>query len=113
MRYLGATIEQAAALFGWGALVDFSRHLPFDCATNRARNKELLDFASDLKRNAILADVVDALTGLAYMLSKISGGKPKKPGPYPRPWKTGNTQVIGSNPIPISEFDAWYYGGDD
>lgn len=112
MRYLGATFEQAAIFYGWGELIKFSHHLPIDSAVHRAANSELSEFASDLKRSAILADVVDGLTGIAYMLSKMSGGKPKKPEPYPRPWATTNKQVIGSKPIPISEFESWYYGGD-
>lgn len=109
MRYLGATIEQAANFFGWGEIKKFSQHLPIDSATRRAKNSELYDFASDLKRNAILADIVDALTGLAYALAKMSGGRPEKPKPYPRPWKPSNVQTIGAGAIPISEFDSWYY----
>jgi hypothetical protein len=33
----------------------------------------------------LLADVVDALASIAYMLGRLGGGKPKQPKPVPRP----------------------------
>lgn len=106
------TFEQAAFSFGWGELINFSYHLPYDSATYRALKLDEYRFASGLQSNAILADVYDAIAALAHMFAKVHGGKGAKPEPYPRPWTSGNAQKIGSDPIPISEFNQWYYGGE-
>ena len=103
------TFEQAAFSFGWGELVNFSKHLPFDSATNRALNPEEYKFSTGLQRSAILADIYDALNAFRFMFAKKGSKQPK---PYPRPWASGNAKKIGSDPIPISDFKKWYYGGD-
>lgn len=105
-------MEQAAFSFGWGELIKFSQHLPADSATHRKLYTDYRKFASDIQRNALLADIFDAITGFAWMYSKRNGGKAQKPKPYPRPWQVSEEKHIGSKPIPISEFDKWYYGGD-
>lgn len=106
------TFEQAADSFGWGELVNFSNHLPIDSATCRALKPEESKFASDLQRNAILADLFDAVSAFSAMFAKAHGGKGELPKPYPRPWTKSGAQKIGSKPIPISEFNKWYYGGE-
>ena len=112
MTLLGMSLEQAAFSFGWGNLLIFSRHLPEDSAVSRAMNVERARFASDLQRSAILADIFDAVMLLSYSFAKVhSKTAPKKPQPYKRPWGS-EAKKIGSDPIPISEFDSWYYGGD-
>ena len=112
MTLLGMPLEQAAASLGWGNLMDFERHLPHESATFRALHGDAYAFSCDLKRAAMLADAIDVLNGIAYMYSKAHNGKPRKPRPYPRPWEPGDEQRIGADPIPISEFNRWYYGGD-
>lgn len=103
------TFEQAAISFGWGELVNFSNHLPFGSATFRALKPDEYNFSTDLQRSAILADIFDAISALIHAFSKKGSKKPK---PYPRPWTNDGEQRIGSDPIPISEFNTWYYGGD-
>ena len=104
------TFEQAAVSFGWGELVNFSNHLPIESATMRAMKPEEYKFSTGLQRNAILADIFDAVAYFMFMFGKKSNKRPK---PYPRPWaKGGEVKKIGSDPIPIAEFDKWYYGGD-
>ena len=112
MTILGMTFEQAASSFGWVELVNFSKHLPIDSASQRAIKQDESKFAGDLQRAALLADIFDAINGLSYMFAKAYGGKPKKPKPYPRPWADDGSQRIGSDPIPVSQFNSWYYGGD-
>ena len=112
MTLLGMTFEQAAFSFGWGELVNFSGHLPTDSATYRAVNPNENKFSTGLQRNAILADICDAIRVFAFMFAKVHGGKGKKPKPYPRPWANDDAQKIGSSPIPISQFNEWYYGGE-
>ena len=109
---MGKTFEQAAFSFGWGELLNFSLHLPIDSATRRAYKPDEYRFSTDLQRNALLADLYDAIARFAFMYGKRNGGKGKKPKPYPRPWQSDDTQKIGSDPIAISKFDEWYYGGE-
>ena len=112
MSILGMTFEQAAFSFGWGELINFSQHLPIDSATYRAQKPDEYKFSTDLQQSALLADLFDAMAMFAYMFAKSKGGKGNKPKPYPRPWDSGDAQKIGSKPIPISDFDEWYYGGE-
>jgi hypothetical protein len=99
------TFEQAASSFGWGELVNFSRHLPLSSATHRALNSDEYRFSTDLQRNEILADIYD-------VLATVFCKEGENPMLFPRPWDTGRSQRIGSDPIPISEFNKWYYGGE-
>lgn len=103
------TFEQAAFSFGWGELVNFSKHLPLNSATYRALKPDEYKFSADLQRSALLADIFDLIGVFIHMFAKKGSEKPK---PYPRPWVKGNVQKIGSDPIPISEFNKWYYGGE-
>lgn len=112
MTLLGMPFDRAAYSFGWGNLLAFVHHLPPTSAVYREKYGDASDFASDLKQNMILADVFDAVQFLSYSFAKAHGGKGKKPKPYPRPWTDDGAQHIGSKPIPISEFNDWYYGGD-
>lgn len=112
MTILGMTFEQAAFSFGWVELVNFSNHLPYGSATYRALHPDEYRFSTDLQRSAILADISDELMAFMYAYSTRNGGKPKRPRPYPRPWADDGSQRIGKDPIPISEFNNWYYGGD-
>lgn len=111
MTLLGMPFEKAAYSFGWGNLRDFAGNLPQASATYRAINSDMARFGSPIKQSAILADVYDAVTALAYMFAKAHGGKGQKPKPYPRPGDK-DTQRLGSDPIPISKFNEWYYGGE-
>lgn len=114
MAILGMTFEQAADSFGWGEMVNFSRHLPDTSATYRARHDDAARFASDLQHSAILADIYDAIATVAWILNKQGGGHAKKPKPYQRPWLDDGTDSkhFGCDPIPIADFKKWYYGGE-
>lgn len=112
MTLLGMPFEFAARSFGWGNLVSFVRHLPSDSAVYRSEYPDAMRFASDLKQSAILADIFDAIAAFNYTFAKAHGGKGHKPKPYKRPWVSDDAQHIGSEPIPISEFNKWYYGGE-
>ena len=108
LAILGMTLEQAAFSFGWGELINFSNHLPPDSAISRALRPEAYSFSSDLQHSELLASLFDAVQLFAWMFSK----KGKRPKPYPRPWDASDDQKFGSDPIPISEFNKWYYGGE-
>lgn len=110
--YLGMTFERAVESFGWGEVINFSRNLPIGSMTVRSKNKEIIEFASDLKRNAILADLYDLVSAFLYTFARAHGSKSGRPKPYKRPWLSPDEQHIGKGAIPISEFNEWYYGGE-
>lgn len=112
MAILGLPFECAASRYGWGNLITFVRHLPPESAVYRAKYPDAAAFASSLKRNAILADLFDAVAAFNYTFARAHGGKGKQPKPYDRPWADDGARHVGSDPIPISEFNSWYYGGD-
>lgn len=107
---LGMPFELAAVSFGWGNLRDFSRNLPQTSATWRAQHKDEAWFISPLQIAEMLADLNDAVIAFAYVFAKNAKGQ--KPPTYPRPWAKNDGDSIGSDPIPISEFNDWYYGGE-
>lgn len=115
LAILGMTFEQAADTFGWAELINFMRHLPESSATYRAMNEDAYRFASDLQESAILADIYDAISTFAYMFNRANGGHAKKPNPYKRPWLADDSseQHFGKDPIPIADFNSWYYGGEN
>lgn len=92
------------------------RHVAPDSATKRALQPELADFASSVRQSAILADIYDAIERLNFTIrSKFRNEgeiPPRMPKPYPRPGQKEETLNIGSDPIPIADFNEWYYGGD-
>ena len=111
MTLLGMPFEKAAYSFGWGNMRDFARNLPQTSATYRALHEKESEFLSPLKHAAMIADVYDAISGFSHMFAKAHGGKGQRPDPYPRPWaKKGES--FGSDPIPIADFNDWYYGGE-
>ena len=112
MTLLGMPFEKAAYSFGWGNLRDFASNLPTTSATYRALNKDIADYGNPIKQSGMIADLYDALTAFAYTFAKAHGGKGQKPKPYPRPTKADEENKFGKDPIPISEFNDWYYGGD-
>ena len=111
MTLLGLTFEQAAYSLGWGNLRDFANNLPLTSATYRALHRESVEFGNPIRQSAMLADIYDLVSNFSFMFAKAHGGKGQRPKPYPRPG-SDNGESIGSDPIPISEFNEWYYGGE-
>ena len=111
MTLLGVPFERAAAVFGWGNLYDFAKNLPQDSATFRALHGDESKFAEQVNQAAIMANLFDAVMMFAHIFAKAHGYKGKPPDKYPRPW-ANDKQKLGSDPIPVSEFDKWYYGGE-
>lgn len=105
-------LECAVRAFGWGEIANFERHLPMDSAVVRKKHQDAYAFGSGLKQSAILADIYDELAALLYSFSKVHNGHPTRPKPYSRPWVNNGSKHIGSKPIPIKDFNEWYYGGD-
>lgn len=98
---------------GWRSVCVWSRHIARDCASHtwRALNDKRADFANDAQQSEILASIYDAIAAQsALMVSHFSRKAYKRPKPYPRPYRSGITRTYGRGPIPICEFDSWYYG---
>lgn len=64
----------------------------------------------------MLADIFDAIERLNFLIRikfrNEGEPPPRSPKPYPRPGQKEETLNIGSDPIPIADFNEWYYGGD-
>ena len=109
---LGMPFELAAVSFGWGNLRDFSRNLPQTSATWRTLHQDESWFITPMQVSEMLASLHDAVMAFAYAFSKAYGATGQKPPEFPRPWTKNDGESIGSEPIPISEFNDWYYGGE-
>ena len=95
----------------YGALRHFLQYLPRTSAFSREIQppSEAELWAEGNATAALLADLIDAVNSVgASLMAKGSGRKPRAVKPYPRPWETKGTQHIGKDPIPVSEFDAWW-----
>lgn len=54
----------------------------------------------------LLATVIDVLELANWQrIGKKTAPKPKR---FPRPWEKAQGQKLGRDPIPVSEFDAWW-----
>lgn len=95
----------------WGALLHFVCHLPRTSALSR----ELLPL-SEAERwtdgtlvAPMLADLIDVVNAAAAVLAaKGTGHQPRRPRPYRRPWATGGETRIGSEAVPVADFEAWW-----
>lgn len=112
---LGVPWHAAPSVYGWAELVNFARHLPEDSATWRALEPEASAWASRVGIVTALAAVYDAVMGTQHILATrwaAEGYKPKPPKPFPLPWRKGRADErhFGRDPIPVADFEAWYYG---
>lgn len=74
-------------------------------------NPDISAWASTLKTNAILADIIDMLATINANLMAIGSGKAaKRPKPYPRPGKKPHDEErhFGSGALPPDELRAWF-----
>lgn len=107
------TLADLGGALPWGALRSLVGHMDHTWALWRELNPKQAETAAWLDGSLVaplLADVFDAVRSLeATVAAKGSGRKPRRPKPYPRPWlRDAETQHVGKDPIPISEFDAWW-----
>ena len=107
-RYL---LRDVGTLMPEGALLAFVRHLPPDSALRREMDPDTAWLTGE-PTPMLLAAIYDQLSWLQYTIVKANGGKPMKPRPLKRPGVRDSVQKVGKSPIPISDFDEWYYGGD-
>lgn len=105
-------LTDVGGALSWGALLHFVSYLPRTSALSQEMRP--LDDTERWMRGegtaAILADIFDAIRVLdVEVMAKGSRRKPRQPKPYPRPWAKGKGEKhIGSDPIPIAQFDSWW-----
>ena len=108
MSRLGLTLSQAH-LIGWRNVADFVRHLDQGSAVWRALYKKEAAYGSPYHIALMLADLFDLLN-----TSRGDGRKARwRPKHYPRPGKDEDSKRIGRGAIAVSDFNDWYYGGND
>ena len=113
MRTIGVPLARCD-LIGWQNAITLARQLLSDTGsyTFKAKHPELGQFATTLQTNAMLADIYDLIAAFATMYKAVhSKSRPHDPQRYPRPW-IEDSEKIGKDPIPVRDFDAWYYGGE-
>lgn len=106
------TIDDLGGALSWGALRHFLLYIPRTSATSRevrpTTDEEL--WANGNVTAAILADIYDALAQLNNnVMAKGTRRAARQAKPYRRPWaKPDNERQFGRDPIPVSEFEAWW-----
>lgn len=83
-------------------------------SASHPEDKQSIAWADGSAACALIAELIDTVRASALALGyKGTGKRPPKLNPYPRPWrKDGETQHFGRDPIPVGDFNEWYYGGD-
>lgn len=108
-------LRDVGRALSWGALLHFVEHVPRTSALSRelVPRTDTESWADGEATAAILADIFDLLA-MMRAESAVKGTKhaPRKAKPYPRPWaKAKGERHVGSDPIPISEFESWWSNG--
>lgn len=111
MRATALTLDDLGGRLSERALLSFASHLPMESALAA----EFDDMAGWSRTEQLLARLVEAVEILDWRYACVhskKGRRPKRPRPIPRPGVGGDERRIGKDPIPISDFDDWYYGGE-
>ena len=98
----GYNLDDLGAALPWTALYSFILHLPPASAYIRETHPDEAAWVLGWKNATILADLWD-LTAACHTKKGI------QPPEYPRPGaKNEYKRRFGADPIPISDFDAWW-----
>jgi hypothetical protein len=111
MTMTGRTLQEYLDMGGPGmvALVHFAKCLGPGSMTKGKEHEGMGEWGQRFMTNALLADLYDAIQGLAWTTAaKGSKKRPKKPKPYPRPWLKAKKQKFGKDPVPLSKFWDWW-----
>ncbi|MBQ9002187.1 MAG: hypothetical protein IJ087_10070 [Eggerthellaceae bacterium] len=98
------------------SLIRFVKGLGPDSSYFKAAHPESAETAAWVDGSvacALIADMIDVMragfTNLAY---KNTGKRMPRIEPYERPWAKRRSSRYGRKPIPITNFNKWYYGGE-
>lgn len=98
------------------SLIRFVRGLGPDSAFYRAMHPDdaaTIGWLDGTAACALIAELIDTVRASANALAyKGTGKRPPKLEPYERPWRKNRQRRYGREPIPIRDFNTWYYGGD-
>ncbi len=115
MTRAGATLDMVPAQISWTALRSFVTHLDQESAVYAELNPEGAAWARCAGVKTLLADLYDLIAAFRWEFCAANTparkAKPQKPRPYQRPGAKDDRVRVGSDPIPISEFDDWWEGG--
>lgn len=113
MTRAGATLDDIGVRIPWRAFAHFVGHLDASSAYVREISPDDAPWLGTERVQSMLADVIDLLNAIDWhLVSANSKRRPRKPKPYPRPWRKDEGTTIGRDPIPIKDFDRWWSGGD-
>ena len=101
MTRLGCTLDALGGGLTWPALFSFIRHLPPVNAITRETDPDICAWLAGERTASLIADLID----VTIAAHTPEGKTPKR---VKRPTDTDNTQRFGADPIPISEFQAWW-----
>lgn len=111
----GATLDDVPARVSWTALRSFVAHLDPVSALWRELHPDMREWLMPGFEHGMLADIYDGVLAVQHTVAMASTQKgkrrPRAPKPYPRPGARQRDVRLGSEPIPISNFDAWWDGG--
>lgn len=112
------TLSDLGGSLSWAALLHFTRHLNHTSELVRELYPEhrlRFEWMAGEHTAAIMADLIDCvnLSRWEFALANTPKGKskPRRFDPYPRPGvkpQGKSEKVIGSDPIPVSQFDEWW-----
>lgn len=107
------TLDDLGGPLSWAALFSFVSNCGHDSAVFRAMNPDMAPWLDGRMVAPLLAQLIDAMNTNTYVNAVAHCDEGKRPDPPKRvktPWTVEEAEGrhIGSDPIPISEFDAWW-----
>lgn len=116
------TLSDLGGSLDWVTLFHFVQNLDHTSALVRKLypdQREAFEWMAGERNAAIMADLIDAINNLrwesACARAPKGTSKPRKLPLYPRPGakdQDKGEKVIGSDPIPVSQFDEWWESQD-
>ena len=106
------TLDDLGAELPERALLAFLRRLPAESETAVELSPEAAGWTRSEMLLARLCEGIETLTWVEICKGSRKSKRPPRPKRIPRPGVSDDAQHIGREPIPISEFDKWFYGGE-
>lgn len=117
MTLTAYTIDDVGGRLPVGSLAHFLQNLPPDSATMRELFPEEAERVAWMGGRAtaqLVACLIDEVRGLQWLYqSAHHRGSVRRPRPIETPWtdeRDSGVRRIGSEPVTIAEFDAWFDG---
>lgn len=109
------TLDDLGGALSTRALLHFCKHLPPTSALARELHPENAERVAWMRGDAsaqLLAVLIDEVRGLAWSYaSHEERRRLPRPRRFPTPWAPDTATEgthLGSDPMPLSEFDAWW-----